>query len=62
MYCRDLEVMSSNPGLVELGVHDTDVLVVLDPKISANAHPFSWNSKLLLNMFDLNTSMIVGVY
>ena len=26
MYCHDLEVMSSNPGLVELGVHSTSVL------------------------------------
>ena len=26
MYCNDLEVMSSNPGRVELGVHRTSVL------------------------------------
>ena len=26
MYYRDLEVMSSNPGMVELGVHNTCVL------------------------------------
>ena len=26
MYCHDLEVMSSNPGLVELGVCGTSVL------------------------------------
>ena len=25
MYCHDLEVMSSNPGWVELGVHSTSV-------------------------------------
>ena len=26
MYCHDLEVMSSNPGQVQLGVHSTSVL------------------------------------
>ena len=26
MYCHDLEVMSSKPGQVELGVHSTSVL------------------------------------
>ena len=26
MYCHDLEVMSSNPGQDELGVHGTSVL------------------------------------
>ena len=26
MYCHDLEVMSSNPGQVELGMHSTFVL------------------------------------
>ena len=26
MYCHDLEVMSSNPGQVELGVHSTSLL------------------------------------
>ena len=25
MYCHDLEVMSSNPGRVELGVHSASV-------------------------------------
>ena len=25
MYCRDLEVMSLNPGQVELGIHGTPV-------------------------------------
>ena len=36
MYCHDLEVMSSNPGRVELGVHST----------SALSH--TWNSKYIL--------------
>ena len=26
MYCHDVELMSSNPGRVELGVHSTSVL------------------------------------
>ena len=30
---HDLEVMGSNPSQVELGVHSTSVLVVLEPKI-----------------------------
>ena len=34
MYCHDLEVMSSNPSRVELGVHSTSVQVVLDPDTS----------------------------
>ena len=33
MYCHDLEVMSSKPCQVELGVHGISVDVVLDPKI-----------------------------
>ena len=33
MYCHDLEVMSSNPGRVELVVHSTSVLI-LEPKNS----------------------------
>ena len=32
MCCHDLEVMSSNPGRVELGLRSTSVLSVLDPK------------------------------
>ena len=33
VYCHDLEVMGSNPSLVELDVHGTSVQVLLDPKI-----------------------------
>ena len=33
MYCHDLEIMSSNPSQVELGVHSTSVQVLFDPKI-----------------------------
>ena len=29
MYCHDLEVMSSNPSRVELGVHSTSAQVML---------------------------------
>ena len=32
-YCHDLEVMSSNPDRVELGVRSASVWVVLEPKI-----------------------------
>ena len=33
MYCHDLEVISSNPGRVELGVRSTSVVSHTDPKI-----------------------------
>ena len=35
LYCHDLEVMSSNPGRVEHGVHSTSVLIkaVLESKL-----------------------------
>ena len=36
MYCHDLEVMSSNPGRVECGVHSTSVLVVFEQKYLCN--------------------------
>ena len=32
MFCYDLEVMSSNPGRVELKVHSISVLSVLEPQ------------------------------
>ena len=31
--CTDLEVMGSNPALVELGMHRTSALVVFEPKL-----------------------------
>ena len=38
MYCHDLDVMSWNPGRVELGVRSTSAQVVLEPKISLKIH------------------------
>ena len=44
IYCRDLEVMSSKPSWVELGIPSTSVQVILDPKISFNAKAQAWVS------------------
>ena len=47
MYCHDLEVMSSNPGCVELGVRNTFVL------------SRTWTKDILCL---LNPSWVVSIY
>ena len=49
MYCHDLEVTSSNPGRVELGVHSTSVLSRtwtknINRSLMADTAPLKWNS------------------
>ena len=36
---HDLEVMSSNPGKVELGVHNTSVYVGIEQQQKSNLNP-----------------------
>ena len=33
MYCRDLDVIDSNPSQVELGVRSSSVQILLEPEI-----------------------------
>ena len=47
MYCSDLEVMSSNPVQIELGVRGTSVYVTLEPKI---CYVFEIMNKLTLGI------------
>ena len=55
-YCHDLEVMSLNPGLVELGLRNTSV--ALDPKISiANAPVY-----LRAYVFEITSDKWVGTF
>ena len=41
MYFHDLEVMSLNPGRVELGVHSTSIQVILEPNIAIKSFSHS---------------------
>ena len=42
MYCHDLDVMSSNPSRVELGVHSTSVLSRIEPQIIQKKNKYKW--------------------
>ena len=55
MYCYDVEVMSSNPSRVELGVHSTSVQVALESQLNLRKNDilrpnFSCNTFCILHL------------
>ena len=75
MYCHDLEVMTSNPGLVELWMHSTSILsrtsakvyiyiyICLSPKQGLEKKRFHGDmTNLTVVGVDTNPSVNMGIF